>query len=339
MNQPDPDALFFIIGTGRCGSTLLQAMLSSHSRLYIPPELRYFGRHDPAIAFKDPLRDEDVEAYLALCSRDIWWQDMGLDRTAFESAVQGGVRSARDIFLWVLGHVAEQRGNHKPRLGEKTPYYALVADRIDQLFPRSKFIHLHRDPRDVAASFLEQYWIAGGTALRCAGYIKHVFLQTTRLAQRVGPDRFCAVSYEALVANPESELRRLCAFLGEAYEPAMLDYRKREDPGYLDVEKGWKGLTSEPLTTSRIGRYAGRMTDQQVWTVERMLGPLSGEYGYEPATRARVPLAWRGAFWSERLQLKVLRTIGIQRALLDEHAVLERRNELIKERRAGSARD
>lgn len=328
--RPDPDTLFFVVGTGRCGSTLLQAMLSSHSRLYIPPELRYFGRHDPAAGFTDPLEDRDLEAYLDRCARDIWWTDMGMDRTAFEDAVRGGVRSARDIYLWLLAHIADKRGSRKPRLGEKTPYYALLADRIQALFPRAKFIHLYRDPRDVVASYLEQYWVSDGTALHCARYIKIVFVRLRRLAERVGPERYCEVRYEALVEHPERELTRLCAFLGEAYDPAMLEFGKREDPGYLEVEKEFKGMTQEALTSSRIGRYAANMTPRQIWMVERMLGPLLAEHGYERASRPRAPAIWHGAFWGEQLYRKALRTFGIQRPLLDEQAVLARRNELVK---------
>jgi len=332
--QPDPDTLFFLISTGRCGSTLLQAMLSSHPRLYIPPELRYFGRHDPIKAFTDPLQDSDVEGYLANCARDIWWQDMGLDRAAFEEAIRGDVRSARDIYLWVLGHIAEKRGNRKPRIGEKTTYYALLGDRINALFPNAQFIHLYRDPRDVAASYLEQYWYSGGTALRCASVIRRVFRQTERLAATVGPSRFCTVRYETLVEHPERELTRLCAFLHEDYDPAMLKYEDKAQAGYLEVEESWKGMTRKALTSSRIGAYAGRMTPRQIWTVERLLGPLLTEHGYERNFLDRAPIRWRSGFWAERLYRALLRSMGIRRLLLDEQAVLARRNDLVEQKRA-----
>lgn len=313
-------------------------MLSSHPRLYVPPELRYFGRHDPIKAFTDPLRDSDVEAYLANCARDPWWEDMGLDRAAFDEAIRGGVRSARDIYLWVLGHIAEKRGNRKPRIGEKTTYYALLGDRINALFPNAQFIHLYRDPRDVAASYMEQYWCAGGTALRCARVIRQVFRQTERLAALVGPSRFCAVRYEALVGQPERELARLCAFLHEDYDPAMLKYEGHAQAGYLEVEEGWKGMTKKGLTSSRIGSYAGRMTPRQIWTVEHLLGPLLTEHGYERSFPDPAPVGWRSAFWAERLYRGLLRSIGIRRPLLDEQAVLARRNDLAQRKSATPAR-
>jgi sulfotransferase family protein len=333
--RPDPDTLFFVISTGRCGSTLLQAMLSSHPRLYIPPELRYFGRHDPGASFTDPLRDEDVEAYLTACKFDIWWGDMGLDHAEFAGAVRGGVRSGRDIYLWVMGHVGEKRGNRKPRYGEKTTYYALHGDRIAELFPRAQFIHVYRDPRDVAASYLEQYWCSKGTALGCARHIKRTYDHADRLASHVGPARFTTVRYEDLVADSERELRRLCAFLGEDYDPAMLRHQEAASTGFLEVEEGWKGMTRESLTSSRIGRYAAKLDPRQIWMVERTLGDALRGHGYEPTARHPGPLHWRAAFWGERLYRGVLWSVlGIGRPLLDEEAVLARRNELFAQRRA-----
>jgi sulfotransferase family protein len=331
--RPDPDTLFFLVSTGRCGSTLLQAMLSSHPRLYIPPELRYFGRHDPIKAYADPLPDANVEAYLATCAMDPWWGDAGLDRAAFEAAVRGGVRSSREIYLWVVGHIAEKRGNRKPRIGEKTTYYALHGARISELFPKAQFIHLYRDPRDVAASYLEQYWCSGSGALGAANFIKRIYRQTERLAELVGPERFYAMKYETLIEDPERELRRLCAFLGEAYDPAMLKYEDRKESGYLEVEEEWKGLTRKPLTQSRIGRYAGRLTPRQIWTVESVLGPLLTRRGYEPSLPHPGPVHWRGGLFAERAYRGVLRSFGIRNPLLNEQAILARRNELVEKKK------
>jgi len=328
---PDPERLFFIVGTGRCGSTLLQAMLTSHPNLYIPPELRYFGRHEPGLRFSDPLRDDHVEAYLALFRRDVWWEDMGMDPGAFQNAVRGGVRTSRDIYLWILGHVAARRGNRKRRCGEKTPYYVLFADHIAQLFPGAQFVHLYRDPRDVAASYLEQYWVRGGTALRIANYVRHVFRQVERAAQRLGPERFCAVRYEDLVDHPERELRRLCDFLGEDYDPEMLRFAERGDVGYLEVEEGWKGLTRQELTRARVGRYRDRLTPRQVWTVERRLESVLPRLGYAQVS-SRAPIHWHGLLWAERLYRKALHTLGVRRGLLDEQTVLARRNTLVAAR-------
>jgi hypothetical protein len=308
-------------------------MLTSHPNLYVPPELRYFGRHEPAVAFTDPLRDEDVEAYLARCNRDIWWQDMGMDTRALRDAVRAGARTSKEIYLWILGHIAERRGFENRRLGEKTPYYVVFLDRLAELFPRAQFIHLYRDPRDVAASFLEQYWFRRGTALRVANYLRYVFRTVDRAASRLGPERVCAVKYEDLVENPERELGRLCDFLGEPYDPVMLQFARREDPGYLEVEEEWKGMTRQELTAARVGRYRARLSPRQIWTVEQRLQTFLPGIGYERDMPASAPLHWHGIFWAERIYRKALHTLGVRRGLLDERSVLARRDALLAARR------
>lgn len=323
----DSEKLFFIVGTGRCGTTLLQAMLSSHPNIYIPPELRYFGRHDPSVAFSDPLRDEDVEEYLRRCRIDIWWQDMGMDLAAFEDAVRGGVRSGREIFLWLLAHICAERGGLKQRIGEKSPYNGMMMPRIRDLFPRAKFIHIYRDPRDVTTSYLAQYWCTDRNGFRCAGYIKHFLRHLSDLRAQLPKDLLHEIRYESLVREPQAALRSVCAFLGEEYDASMLDYGSREDPGYLAVEEEWKGLTREPLTTSRIGKWREQLSPRQVWTIERLLGSLLERYGYEPA-RLESRLSWRVRFWTERIYRKLMRMLGYRKNILDEELVLQERNAL-----------
>ncbi len=40
----------------------------------------------------------------------------------------------------------------------------------------------------------------------------------------LGPKQYLEVSYESLVTDPEKNLRMICDFLGESYEPGMLDF-------------------------------------------------------------------------------------------------------------------
>jgi hypothetical protein len=184
----------------------------------------------------------------------------------------------------------------------------------------------------VAASFLEQYWVPGGTALRVASYIRHVLRCVEQAGARLGPDRLCAVRYEDLVDHPERELRRLCGFLGEDYDPSMLRFAVREDTGYLEVEEGWKGLTRQELTRKRVGRYRARLTPRQIWTIERRLAASLPRLGYEASSPASVPLTWHVLLWGERLYRKALHTVGVRRDLLDEQAVRSRRDQQARER-------
>ena len=157
--------LFFILGTGRCGTTLLQSMLSEHSKILVPLELGFFTNWEPAIHFSDPLLENEVEDYLRSCIQYWWWPALSINSEAFSQVVRGGVRSARSIFLWLLWQLSARSG--KVKIGEKTIGNWEKVGRILKLFPQAKFIHIYRDPRDVVVSLKNQDWWIRVNEKRC----------------------------------------------------------------------------------------------------------------------------------------------------------------------------
>ncbi|MEO1130508.1 MAG: sulfotransferase, partial [Planctomycetota bacterium] len=280
----DADALerglFFIVGTGRCGTTLLQAMLMSHPRLTIPPETWFFCAWDPAMHGGDPLPDNIVtERYLSTLFGSVQWPELQLDEAGFAEAVRAGDRSTRSIFLELLRRWSDRTG--KPRAGEKTPLHLKHTGRILEAFPHARFIHIYRDPRDVALSMLEHRWSPLRLHRYARSWVKAMH-RHRRLAEALGPEVYTGVRFEDLVTNPEPELRRLCSFLGEPFDDAMLHPERRSERGFSSRESDWKELTMSPVTTARIGRYRGKLSPRRVRTVERVVGPVLSEMGYQP---------------------------------------------------------
>ncbi|MCZ6782768.1 MAG: sulfotransferase [Proteobacteria bacterium] len=285
----DDRGLFFLVGTGRCGTTLLQAMLSCHSRLCVPPETHFFASFDPAIDFADPLAAGDDAAYVERCRAVPHWQSLPLQPDELLEVLRGGTRSARALFLWWLRRLAGDGAPRGPRLGEKTPRHEQCVPRIAALFPEARFLHVVRDPRDVVASLREMPWASSPSVEKLAGECLRTYDRQERFAAQLGPKRYTTCRYEALVADPESELRRVCAFLGEAYEPGMLAYAEREAPGFFESERPWKADTLAPLDDSRIGRHRAALAPGELRTVERVLGEQLERLGYRPDDRPSDP--------------------------------------------------
>lgn len=324
-------SLFFIIGTGRSGTTLLQAMLSSHSQLLVPPETRFFALFDPAKHFTDPLFDELVEKYLRSCTQHWWWLDLGLDSDAFRGEVHKGMRSSREIFLWMLQQLPT--GSGKSKVGEKTPGHWMFADRLLAWFPQAKFIHICRDPRDVVVSLRNQCWWIPKSVMSSAMYCRMALEELKLLAQKLGPQRFFVLRYETLVGQPESELRRLCRFLGEDYEPGMLRFHERQERGFLEVEEDWKGLTLKPLTKARVGIYREQLQPREIRTVEHILGPLMAEYAYELDTEVEYDPGWLEADLAEKKNWELRRSVEGSGPYVDEQLVLGKRAAMRSKRR------
>ena len=288
MTRHDP---FFIVGTGRSGTTLLQRMLSAHPRITIPPETQFFSRFDPALKFTDPLRERDVGAYLERVARDPWWGELGLSIDDYQDHLESGARDAPSMLLWFLRRLSDG-ADADTRFGEKTPHHEKRVARIAGLFPSARIVHIVRDPRDVVVSLRREAWWPWKSVQRTARSVR-LTLRRQLFNERALGDRYCRVRYESLVEDPESELRRVCAFLGEDFDPAMLRYREAGATGFLASESAWKELSTKPLDPSRIGRWRERLTRRQAACVDRWVGrDMLSAYGYEPSGRAR--MVWDG---------------------------------------------
>ena len=127
---------------------------------------------------------------------------------------------------------------------------------ISRLFPKTRVIHVVRDPRDVAVSC----YMGGFNNSRFpwtarAEWAAAAWQQSERLMQHwtdVLAVPILTVHYERLVREPAIEFRRVVEFLGLEWDPACLEFhsiaRTVRTLSYDQVNK--------PLYTSSIGRHA-----------------------------------------------------------------------------------
>ncbi len=289
----DGSGVFFVVGTGRCGSTLLQGMLTSHSRVVIPAETHFFSKFDPARIVGGAVGDASIGVYLDRCERERYWADLGIGRGEVEAAIRDGARDTRGLFLWMMERLAGEAFAADAVVGEKTPHHEKFVPRILEVFPGARFISIYRDPRDVVVSLREMPWRSSDSVLRNARRCRKTYERQERFEKELGVERFTTVRYETLVSETEGELRRLCAFLGIAFEGQMLRYYEREASGYLGAEEGWKGMTRKPIDASRRGRYKEKLTAHEVKTVERMIGGYLSVLGYEAEEAIADRIGWK----------------------------------------------
>jgi hypothetical protein len=208
----------FVVGCHRSGLTLLRAMCESHPDLAIGAESRWLLTARPA----------RVEAFtpagfVAQIYADEQFRRWGLSRAAVELSFHATpprtyVDAVRHVYtLW-----AAQRG--RGRYGDKTADHVLGLDAITALFPEAKIVHVVRDGRDVAASFLELGW--SDKIEHAALHWRQRVLQGRHARDLLGPARYHEVRYEELVAQPERTLRALCDAIALPFHPAMLRHQR-----------------------------------------------------------------------------------------------------------------
>ena len=146
----------------------------------------------------------------------------------------------------------------KPRWGDKTPMYMRHLPLLERLFPDAQYVHLVRDGRDAATSFLRmpegtftRTWAHPESAadFACLWRIEVEDARDARRAGRAG--RYLEARYEELVAEPESTVRAICAFAELPFEPAMLEYAGAVD---VSAKPHQQRLLQPPTTAVRDWR-------------------------------------------------------------------------------------
>lgn len=307
------DGLFFIVGPHRAGTTLLQAMLSSHSALTMPPETGFFDQVWPRRQSLGLLTDAGNQVRIGqfVNGPDCSVSDLGLDWPTVMRTVASTPAGYDDLFVSLMTVYANSRG--KRRAGEKSPRHLFAADEIIRLYPQAKFICLIRDPRGVVRSERETNW-GSRSVCRITRRWCRVVDEAARLQRSWPADRFRMVRYEDLVAQPESTLRALCEFLGESFEPQMLRFHERPDAerGFRSDEV-WKQNTLHGVDVGRAEQWRRDLSPAQIKMIERVAGGRLIQQGYV-ANEGRVGgVAFVGAWirdhfrWVCELAMGVLR--------------------------------
>jgi tetratricopeptide (TPR) repeat protein len=206
----DSERPVFIVGLPRSGTTLLEQVLASHSRVFGAGELRLAREN-----FEDLGRGSDgaseARALEAL---------KGIDA----GTVQRLARNHLDR-LNVLNDVAA-------RVTDKMPDNYMYLGFLTMLFPKARFLHCCRDPRDVAVSC----WITQFRQIPWANDLEHMasrFAEYQRVMahwRRVLPVPVLDVEYEDMVNDLESVARRAIDFCGLEWEPACLEFHRTRRP-------------------------------------------------------------------------------------------------------------
>ena len=210
----------FLTGAYRSGTTLLRLVIDSHSRLASPPETMFL--RELAVAAANPASG---------------FAELGFD----EAHVLSRIREFTEYFY---ASYAASRG--KARWVDKSPEYVWQLPWLARVFPDAKFVLLSRYSLDQVASHVASGHAIGDrlapfredasedirvTATR---YWAQVVARQRELMEQM-PDRCHAIRYEDVCRTPESALSPLFEFLGEPWEPDVLDFnRQRHDFGRAD---------------------------------------------------------------------------------------------------------
>lgn len=273
----------FLISSERSGSNLIRVMLGNHSSFVAPAPPHLLKNFLPLLPFYGDLREVESLRLLARDMTAVMNDQVGSWRTRLsgdELAAVVSEPSYAGLFDAVYRKEAEAHG--KTRSFVKDNGVAEFAFEILALFPDARFVALVRDPRDVAASWLRSVSHAGGVLQAARAWVRDQRALLRILAVLHDKQRVHLVHYEGLIESPEEELRTLCKFLSEPFEPAMLEFHKSEEAATgAHRVADWANL-ARPVMSGNTGNWRTQLSPRQVHLVEKSAGVEMRMLGYEP---------------------------------------------------------
>ena len=267
----------------------------------MPAETQFFTEYLPRLEQRFWSKSVEFIVDSAISFRRI--ADLELERSAVCALTKRYGRTPAGLFRALLECYAEKQ--RVPRVGEKSPGHNEHVDAILKAYPRAKIIALVRDGRAVVNSNMLTTWASPSNPRRfwlfCWNWMVQMRL-IIRHQRRYGVDKILTVKYEDLVQEPQAQLKRICSFIDEPFEPRMLDMSISSD-SVPDWEEGWKAKAKAGLDTRRLEEWRQERTVQETWAMNMIMGPMLHRFGYTDTDLAHCP------FW---VRIKLLPLIALR---------------------------
>lgn len=245
----DLDRPLVLVGPLRSGTTFLGLMLRHH------PLIHHFGEFEEGF---DLVENKDTGWPSGDDYRE--WLSSFRSFRERELVAEPGLEYAEQVRN-LASQMASRARDDQAVLGF-TVHTGL--HRVVDIWPDARFIHLLRDPRDVARSCIGMGWV--GHVYYGANYWIKPEARWDTLRAKLRDDQFVEVRYEDLVLDAETQLRKICELAEIDFDPAMLKYDRATTYSKPDpkLAEQWKR----------------KQTRREVQLVERRVGALLESRGY-----------------------------------------------------------
>jgi len=265
----------FLVGCPRSGTTLLQSLLAAHPQIASFPESKFFHYLVPQY--------EPRRRFLGLASRQLKprLEEFFKEEISRPEMLQRLPRiplmsQYTRKFIKILQNLAEEQG--KSIFLEKTPEHLYHIDYIEKIVPRVRFIHILRNGSDVVASMYEvtrKYpsWLWRGAW--SLDYCIERWIQAVEISRsHLHKPNHILIRYEQLVEDPQTELEKLCEFIGIEFTQRMLqDYRVVAKQVSLVEKEPWKASVAGKIQNANSQKfYEVFDEEQQQYILKRLSG-------------------------------------------------------------------
>lgn len=257
--EPEPPP-FFVLGCVRSGTTMLRDALRMHPNLGCPEETHFFR-------WGEPYGTEALTRVLS--GNPVLKKHRAMDGITEDefAGLLGQCSSRGELYHRYMALYLQRKKPGARRWFDKTPqniYGALLAA---SSMPRTKFVHIVREPINVVASLRIGRIVKVDSLTGACNYWNEA-VQIVAGLKRAYPARVYELRYEDFVAQPVAQLKMLLDFLGEPFDETWFERLKTRPVDHQDE---------------------GVLGEEELATVRKLCSTGRRRYGYEAPNPAAAP--------------------------------------------------
>lgn len=265
----------FIVGVPRSGTKLLRDLLNQNSKIGIPIAESHFIPY-MIKRFGNPPRFADDNSFHLFYDEFVrtrfFWYMKGFGRVLNQDDIEKNAEktSWASIFEVILRGYAPSGRDKDFIWGDKCPSYLTRINLLKDLFPKARFIHIIRDPRDCCLS-TKKAW---GRTLYSTAHAWRTSIEAAQAGgQQLGND-YLEVFFESLLEDPQKTLSDICDFLHCEFVSEMM-YLGRPTENLGDA----KGQTK--IVQTNMKKYLTQLSKPSIKRIEEIVYPVMKFTPYE----------------------------------------------------------
>lgn len=246
--------VIFVLGTPRSGTTLLQKILESHSKLF------------------------SIQAETAIFSFKNFWSKNRKHFDFDELTKNKLLSESKDNIDFFENSVSILMDRNPGKIFiEKTPQHIRYLSFLIKHFPNAKFVHIVRDGRDCYCSAIKHPWIPQSRSIEL--FSKYYSSCVKRGIKSIGHPNVHTLKYEDLVQDPLAIVKDLMTFLSLEVEEEQLNSSFRSKDKRAQLEQ-FKKL-NEGINNSSVGRWKNELNKKQIQEFEKYSKDVLRYFGYD----------------------------------------------------------
>jgi hypothetical protein len=241
----------FLVGCSRSGTTLLQSMIASHSKVVSFPETHLFSKTIPTHQIGRWLKIYEKSSCTQLLK---FMKDLELseEQTFLPSST---ILRSREWSRCLLKNIDQLANHHAGRAAshwlEKTPRHLWYIELISDVDPDTKFIHMIRRGEDVAASMYfatknyPEQWGGPRSIKKCVFWWNR---SIKNALPYLNQKNHIFISYEQLINKPEIVMKSFCDKINLIHQKKMHNSFHKTASSLIKQKELWK----EKNTSNKI---------------------------------------------------------------------------------------